>query len=133
MSFTNEVEKTGKGLSSRFLVKMLLVIIPVFWSRIFPSYSQAQHTHDSIQYFTLEQCIVYALEHQPSVIQAGLGIEIAHKTNTINLSTWLPQVGVNGTFTHYYQLPTSFVTNPGGPNLKENVGIVNTLLPQLAI
>src|ERR1700743_431375 len=55
------------------------------------------------QYFTLQQCIDYALLHQPSLNIAKINIEVAHTNNAINLSTALPQISVNATLTHFLQ------------------------------
>ncbi len=116
------------------LKHLFIFILTFYW--IMSCYSQGEKPADTIQYFNLDQCIVYAMQHQPAVIQSDLGITIARKTNAINLSAWLPQVNLNGMLTHYIQLPTSFVTNTLNPPpqfLKENQGFVNTLVPQLSV
>jgi len=103
-------------------------------------FTQAQNTPsksttDTVQYLTLDQCIVYALEHQPALMQSLINVSIAHKTNAINLSAWLPQVNFAAPFTHYIQLPTIFAVNPAdpaGPRLQEASGVYNTLIPQLS-
>lgn len=117
-------------------IKPFCLIILSLFNIFLSSYSQVKNTADTVKYFNIDQCVAYALQHQPAVIQSDLSIAIARKTNVINLSSWVPQVGVSGTFTHYYQLPTAFVTNPAnpaGPILKENTGIINTFLPQLSV
>ena len=117
---------------------MLKRQFPIFVSFvIFCSGLQAQNKNssDSIPFLTLDQCIVYALQHQPAIMQASIGISIARKTNAINLSAWLPQVNLSGALTHYEQLPTSFSVNPvnpTGPLFVEKVGVSNTLIPQLS-
>ena len=63
-------------------------------------------------------------------------MSVAKTTNAINLSGWLPQANVNGTLTHYFQLPTSFIANqttPGGELVPTKTGIYNTFIPQLAV
>ena len=52
------------------------------------------------QYFTLQQCIDYALQNQPSLKVAQINIEVTRLNNAIALSTALPQVNADGTLTH---------------------------------
>jgi outer membrane protein TolC len=90
---------------------------------------------DSVETFTLNDCIAYALQHQPGMNQSIIGISIARTTNAINLSGWLPQVSVSGNLVHYNQLPTTLVPNtttPGGAPLATHTGIVNTAIPELS-
>ncbi len=97
--------------------------------------AQNKNLTDSLQYFNLDQCIVYALTHQPEIMQASLNLAIAKKTNSINLSAWLPQVTLQGNFTHYLQQPTIFAVNtadPGGPPVQVHSGVVNTFNPQIS-
>ena len=91
-------------------------------------------TSDSIQTFTLNDCIEYALNHQPGLNQSFVNISIARTTNAINLSGWLPQLSISGTLTHYNQLPTTLVSNPatpGGPPVATHTGVINTATPEL--
>jgi outer membrane protein TolC len=60
-------------------------------------------SNKAVDYLTLKQCINYALQHQPSINNALIGVDIAHATNAINLSGWLPQVNANGDLVHYIQ------------------------------
>ncbi len=92
-------------------------------------------TTDTVQYLNLDQCIVYALQHQPGIMRSIIDVSIASKTNAINISAWLPQVNLFGNFTHYFQLPTVFSVNslnPGGPLIQGHSGIINTFTPQLS-
>ena len=58
------------------------------------------------QYFTLQQCVAYALQHQPLLNEALLNTDITKANNAIATSGWLPQVNVSGSLTHYNQLST---------------------------
>lgn len=89
-------------------------------------------TTDSSQLFTLDQCVDYALHHQPSLDQSLLNISIAQATNAINLSAWLPQVNLTGSFTHYFQQPSA-VVDTGGTVRVEKTGVANTAIPGLGI
>lgn len=129
-------EKSLKCIFSLGFPGKQLFLIIQFICVVFNCYSQKTNLTDSVPYYNIDQCIAYALQHQPAVMQSSIGIDIARKTNVINLSAWLPQVNLNGTLTHYNQLPTSFVANtltPFPPFLKENEGYVNTLVPQLSL
>ncbi len=118
------------------IILKITIIFIVFFLGIY-QFATAQNKNriDTVQYLTLDQCIVYALQNQPAFKASSLDITIAKKTNAINLSAWLPQLNISGTFTHYDPLPTVFATNtvnPEGPLIKEHSGIINTFLPQLS-
>ncbi|NCD71119.1 TolC family protein [Mucilaginibacter agri] len=97
------------------------------------------------QYFTLKQCIDYALTHQPGLNKAIINQDIAHTTNSINLAAWLPQVNANGNFIHYLkQSNTNISTGTGtstGTGSTGNTGstsnvrssYANTFIPELAV
>jgi len=104
---------------------------------LFPFCSQAQkrNTSDSVPSFTRDQCIKYALEHQPALNQSQLNISIAKTTNAINTAGWLPQVNLSANLLHYNQLPTTFITNtavPGGQPIESHTGMVNTAIPEIS-
>jgi len=67
------------------------------------------------QYFTLQQCVDYALQHEPALNVAKINIEVTRLNNAIALSTALPQINADGTFTHYLQQtgPSSTTTTNG--------------------
>lgn len=94
--------------------------------------SHAQTTTNTQESFTLGQCIDYAFSHQQNLQQNLLGESIAKTSNIINLSPWMPQMGVNGNFEHYFQLPTSILTLNGEPEAIKT-GVVNTFIPQLYV
>ena len=124
------------------LLQVARSVVPVFFliSGILclSLYSCAQRTNavDTSQALTLDQCIDYALKHQPALNQSLIGVAIAKTTNSINLSGWLPQVNVSGNLTHYNTLPTSFVkssTSPGGAPVQQKTGVINTAIPVLSV
>src|SRR5579872_1761106 len=93
--------------------------------------SYGQHT-DSVgpeRSLTLDQCIQYALKHQPALNQALLGVPIAKATNAISLSGWLPQVNIGGNLTHYLSLPTAVIPDSSGKTTLRRTGINNTAAP----
>ena len=94
--------------------------------------SQIKQAADTASALTLDQCVAYALKHEPMINMAVVNIAIVRATNAINTSGWLPQVGVAGSFTHYNTLPTSFFTD-SGKLVNSKSGIVNTITPTLQV
>ena len=74
---------------------------------------------------TLQECIQYALGHQPSVKRAQLQEQIAGFTVRSHLADWLPQVGGVYTVQHNFQRGTNVVSGVATP-----VGVQNTSLGQ---
>jgi outer membrane protein TolC len=121
-------------LITRQNIKSLLLIVLAIGYLPINMYAQNTKAHDSIPYFTLDQCIAYGLQHQPSVLQSTIGIDIAKKTNQINLSGWLPQVNLGANFNHYIELPTALEVdqaNPNGAEIPTKAGVYNTLTPEV--
>ena len=88
---------------------------------------------DTGQSLTLDQCVAYALKNQPAIHQSLISTDIARATNAINLSGWLPQVGVSGNLTHYISLPTTFIKNSStGTTTQQKSGVINTAIPVLS-
>src|ERR1039458_5819069 len=101
----------------------------------FYSFSQNRNISDTARYLTLDQCLVYALQNQPSLKQYIICISIARASNNIALSAWLPQVNLNANLTHYYSLPKALEANPAnptGPEIAVQTGVYNTAMPQLS-
>jgi outer membrane protein TolC len=95
----------------------------------------AQQSSDTANSLTLEQCIDFAIQHQPSIKQAEINISIAKATNAVNLSGWLPQVNATGSINHYLEQPTTFFTNTGagGVPIPQKSGVINTAIPVLGV
>jgi len=93
---------------------------------------------ESMPYFTLEQCLEYALKNQPGLHQASINQDITRLSNSIALSGWLPQVSASGNLEHYIQLPSS--PSPSGQgssgtatNVSKSISYSNYFLPQVSI
>jgi outer membrane protein TolC len=132
-----EEKKMSRNCITNFgkILKVTFIVLVGFNSSSLSIYAQNITKRDSVQYFNLDQCIVYALQNQPALRQSSLEILIARKTNAINISAWIPQVNLSGTFTHYDPLPTTFspnTSNPDGPLINGHSGFINTFLPQLS-
>lgn len=74
----------------------------------------------------LQQCIQYALDHQPSVKQALLQEEIVAFNIRSRLADWYPQIGGNYSVQHNFQRSTSFFNGVATP-----VGVKNTSTAQV--
>lgn len=105
-----------------------LIVLFAFLFSMEVSWGQKQPAADTA--LTLDDCISYALKHQPALNQSLINTAIVRTTNSIALSGWLPQVSVAGNLTHYNTLPTSFV-NSNGTILTQKTGVVNTFGPTL--
>ena len=137
MTSREENKKTLFLYSKIFTVsaKSTLIGILIVCLSTFKVAAQGTTKKDSVPLLNLDQCIAYALEHQPGVQQSVVNMAIAQKTNEINLSGWLPQVYLAGSLTHYNQLPTAIEQNPANPEAPPvafKTGISNTATPQLA-
>jgi outer membrane protein TolC len=87
----------------------------------------AQPGNDSLlTQANLQQCIQYALDHQPSVKQARLQEEIVSYNIRSRLADWYPQIGGTYSLQHTFQRNTSFFNGTAVP-----VGVKNTSAAQL--
>jgi len=75
---------------------------------------------------TLEQCIQYALAHQPAIEQARLDEQITEYDIRSRLADWYPQIGGAYSLQHNFQRQTSFFNGVATP-----VGVTNTSTGQL--
>lgn len=83
---------------------------------------QAQGRNDSLlSSVTLEQCIQYALQHQPAIQQAGIDEQLNDYAIRSRLADWYPQIGANYNLQHNFQRQTSFFNGVATP-----VGVTNT-------
>ncbi|MGA9406955.1 MAG: TolC family protein [Bacteroidota bacterium] len=121
-------------IESKGRIKRLLLLVTIFVLIPVCAFSQNDYRSDSNQFFTLEQCIQYAFQHQPALNQALVQTSIVKATIAINLSGWFPQLNLSGNVLHYSQLPTTLVPNsvPGGAPVPTHTGVTNTAIPQLS-
>ncbi|GAA4739711.1 TolC family protein [Flavisolibacter ginsenosidimutans] len=98
----------------------------VFLSLVASS-SQAQSQSDSLlPSATVDQCIRYALTHQPIIQQAGIDEQLTDLSVRNRLADWYPQIGANYSLQHNFQRQTSFFNGVATP-----VGATNTSAAQL--
>jgi outer membrane protein TolC len=97
---------------------MLFFILVVLGT---PLSVQSQPATDSLsEQVTLENCIRYALAHQPSVRGSMVDEEIAERTIQGKLADWFPQLNLNFNVQHNPQIPVAIV---GGVPI--NQGLAN--------
>jgi outer membrane protein len=77
---------------------------------------------------TLQNCIQYALAHQPSVQQTRLDEEIAESAIQGKLADWFPQLNFNFNVQHNPQLPVAIV---GGTQVRQ--GLANASNAQFSL
>src|SRR5512140_752200 len=108
--------KTRRSMKWRVVLFIALLAIAR------PVRSQTDILPDTvIQHGTLENCVRYALVHQPLVRQSVLDEEITNREIWVHLADWFPQVNLSANAQHFYKLPTSvFQGNP------TSVGLPNT-------
>ena len=88
----------------------LLSLISVFLLAGSIASAQYPSVKDSLsENATLQDCIDYAVSHQPSYQQSLLNEQITEQQIKSSLSGWFPQVGFNFNFQHNFQLPVSVI------------------------
>lgn len=69
----------------------------------------AQQVPDSLlSTATLQNCVQYALVHQPVVKQSLLDEQITEYSIKSKLADWYPQIGLDYNLQHYLKLPTTY-------------------------
>jgi outer membrane protein len=85
------------------------ICLLIFLVRIAPAV-QSQTAADSLlRIGSLQNCIRYALVHQPTVHQSLLDEEIVERSIQSKLADWYPQLNFSYTIGHYPQTPVSIV------------------------
>jgi len=90
------------------------------------SVSNAQTSDSLLQSASLQNCVQYAIKHQPLIQQSLLDEEITEKQIRIKLADWYPQLSFNYNIQHNFQLQTTVI---GGSPLQ--LGVDNQSLAQL--
>lgn len=110
-----------------------LVFFTILLCCFYPTFLQAQAKIDSIStVVSLDDCIRYALKNQPALRQAEIDQQVNEKNIRIAESAWLPQINANGSYQHYFELPTSAYPNGNGGTTLTKVGINNSSVVSLA-
>jgi len=114
-------------------LKRLFVTSCILLSISIAAQAQAQAPNQQADSaLTLDQCVSYALKHEPFINMAIVNQAITTANNRIATAGWLPQVNVAGNFTHYNTLPTGFFTDTGRI-VNSKTGVINTVTPTLSV
>ena len=95
---------------------------------ISPQVFAQQATDSLLTEATLQDCIKYALSHQPVIRQSLIDEAITDQTVKSKLADWYPQINLDYNIQHYLELPTSIF---GGTPTK--VGVANTSTAQFGL
>lgn len=95
---------------------------------ISPQLFAQQSTDSLLTSATLQECIRYAIAHQPVIRQSLIDEAITDRTVKSKLADWYPQINLDYNIQHYLELPTSIF---GGNPTK--VGVANTSTAQFAL
>jgi len=87
----------------------------------FASSAQAQQQRDSILTdASLEECIQYALNHQPGIKQSLLDERIVNANVKSRLADWYPQINFDYTLQHYFKTPVTVINGAPVSTAAEN-------------
>ena len=113
--------KTGFDL----LLFPAFVVFSLLTSTCLKAQDQPAIFSDSV---TVNECISYALKHQPMVTQLKIDEEIAERDIKISFADWYPQITSSAGLQHYLQQPVSIFPNfsdPAGPKIEVTTGVAN--------
>ena len=103
----------------------LSIFILIFFTIILKAQSE---TDTLLQEASLQDCVQYALAHQPSLQQSLLNEQIVNQEIKTKLADWFPQINFNFNVQHYYKLPTSIFQGN-----QVHIGSINTSSGQFSI
>jgi outer membrane protein TolC len=85
-------------------MKKLSVLIGIIIVFCVPRYVSAQTYADSLQQASLQQCVQYALKHQPAIQQSLIDQQVVETTIKSKLADWYPQLNLAANLQHNFQL-----------------------------
>jgi outer membrane protein len=90
-------------------------------------FAQSQKVQDTIlNNVNLNDCIQFAINHQPLIQQSAIDEQIAAYTIKSRLADWYPQINGNYNLLHYFQLPVAFTPDANGNKRAIRTGVANT-------
>ncbi len=88
----------------------------------------------SLKDATVQNCVQYALDHQPFIQQSYLDEKITDREISSRLADWYPQVGFSGNYQHYFKLPsTALGVDSTGKRQIIQTGVRNTSTVGLSV
>ncbi|WP_338869421.1 TolC family protein [Spirosoma sp. SC4-14] len=92
-----------------------------------PGGAFAQKNTDSLaKQAYLDDCIRYALSHQPLIRQSLIDQEVAERTVQSSLAAWYPQIAAGYNLVHNLKLPVTLIPNASGERIPTTLGAKNT-------
>lgn len=95
--------------------------LSVAFLTVLVGHSFAQTNDSLLAVASLQNCVQYAIKHQPLIQQSLLDEEITERQIRIKLADWYPQLNFNYNIQHNFQVQTSII---GGNPVK--LGVNNT-------
>src|SRR4051794_7038016 len=89
-------------------------------------FAQNNSSDSLLQEASLQDCIQYALKHQPLIQQSKIDEAITETTIKTKLSEWYPQINGGYILQRYLALPTSFFPDANGNKRATKVGVINS-------
>ena len=108
-------------MKKTFLAIFILIFLSI-------SLKAQSDTDTLLQEASLQDCVQYALAHQPSLQQSLLNEQIVNQEIKSKLADWFPQITLNFNVQHYYKQPTSIFQGN-----QVHIGSINTSNGQLAV
>ena len=103
-------QKKRKAEITKRTGRMIFVLLILFY----PAYTQTHASSDSLSgAVTLQNCVRYALSHQPLVEKSLMDEEITERSIKGKLADWYPQVNFNYNIQHFPEVPTSIGVSGG--------------------
>ena len=116
-------------MNNKNFENIILSLLIILWISAIPAFAQSDATQDSLlENATLDNCIQYALVHQPSIQQSLLDEEIANKEINSKLADWFPQIDFTYNLQHNYKLQSSVIQG----NIVR-FGVINTSSAQFSV
>ncbi len=81
-----------------------------------------------LQNADLNDCVQYALKHQPALQQSLLNEKITEHQVNSKLADWYPQLNFDYNIQHYYKLPTSIFQG-----IPVHIGVINNSVGQFSL
>ncbi len=90
-------------------MKKIIFLLLVVYFTTPKAFSSSTPPDSLLQGATLQNCVQYALIHQPLIKQSRLNEEITGYQIRSKLADWFPQLNFNYNFQHNYLLPSSII------------------------
>ena len=94
---------------------------------------KAQSKDSTFQQATIQQCVQYALTHQPRIKQSLIDQQIVDAEIKIRLADWYPQIGLGYSFQHYFKVPAFTTTSVKNLSTAAFTGTQNIFNPDVLL